>query len=407
MPTPIVLATLLQHLGLVKRKGVPFDGFCNWDANSITDTGRDGCGRLLPEVVLVASAPGSETFGARIRRLRHQNGLTQRQLAARVGIDFTYLSKLENDQQGQSPGEDLVGRLAEELDVDPEELLALAGKVPVDLLRSRAREDPEFARSLRRLPAIPRGRIAELVTPPPEMPAIGDLEIVATFEKGPDGAVTCNFRSSFDAQQDQYLIGLVGEKSHRDRLRDDDAPIHDLLVIRGLGAPGGPTAVQEIVQRYRIAVRCRDGSAGDYEAVELEQLRDTSTRWTPRNKEDEFPLSVLRARLPPQRAGKRRRIEVAYRFTIPRNLGLWFWRASRPTYVSTITVDARQLTGDLDCVFEDFLPNYDRGSTSSEWSTGMCIVTVRNWLVKGHGVALAWSPLVAATETQDRAPPGC
>jgi transcriptional regulator with XRE-family HTH domain len=354
----------------------------------------------------VAPAPASETFGARIRRLRHQNGLSQRTLASRVGIDFTYLSKLENDQEGQSPGEELVGKLAREFDEDPEDLLALAGKVPVEKLRSRAREDAGFARSLRRLPAIPDGRIAELVTPPPEMPAIGELEILAKFETDQEQPVTCKFRSSFDAQQDQYLIGLVGEKSHRDRLRDDDAPIHDLLVIGGLGTPRGPSAVQEIVRRYQISVRCRDGSSGDFEAVELEQLQDPSTLWNPRSTEDHFPLMVLRAGLPPQRAGKRRRIEVAYRFTLPKNLGLWFWRASRPTYVSTITVDARQLTGDLDCVFEDFLPNYDRGRTSSEWSTGMYIVTVRNWLVKGHGVALAWSPLVAP-ESGDGAPPRC
>ena len=34
-----------------------------------------------------------ETFGQRIRRLRRSRGLTQRQLAEQLGIDFTYLSK--------------------------------------------------------------------------------------------------------------------------------------------------------------------------------------------------------------------------------------------------------------------------------------------------------------------------
>jgi transcriptional regulator with XRE-family HTH domain len=352
----------------------------------------------------VAPAPNSETFGARIRRLRHQNRLSQRQLALQVGIDFTYLSKLENDQQGQSPGEELVGRLAKELDEDPEELLALAGKVPVDILRSRARADAGFARSLRRLPAIPDGRIAELVTPPPEMAAIGDLDIVAKFETSPPRRVTCGFRSSFDAQQDHYLIGLVGERSHRDRLREEDAPIHDLFVISGLDAPHGSLRTQEIVGRYEISVRYRDGNDGDYEAVELEQLPDTSTLWNPRKVEDRFPLMVLRAGFPVPRAGRRRRIELAYRFNLPKDFGLWFWRASRPTYVSTITVDATDLKGDLDCAFEHFLPSYDRGGTWAEWSSGVYIVNVNNWVVKGHGVQLAWAPPIVI-EPRNGGPP--
>ena len=59
-------------------------------------------------------------------------------------------SKVENER-GERPGEELVRRLAELLGADPEELLALAGKVPPEL-RDRAQGDPEFARFLRRLP---------------------------------------------------------------------------------------------------------------------------------------------------------------------------------------------------------------------------------------------------------------
>ena len=35
-------------------------------------------------------------FGARLRELRKQAGMSLRELADRVGIDFTYLSKIEN-----------------------------------------------------------------------------------------------------------------------------------------------------------------------------------------------------------------------------------------------------------------------------------------------------------------------
>lgn len=91
-----------------------------------------------------------ETFGQRIQRLRRERRLTQRQVAADLGLDFTYLSKLENGR-GELPGEETVRKLATVLETDEEELLALAGKVPSEL-RSRAQHDLEFARFLRRLP---------------------------------------------------------------------------------------------------------------------------------------------------------------------------------------------------------------------------------------------------------------
>jgi HTH-type transcriptional regulator, competence development regulator len=95
--------------------------------------------------------PDQETFGQRIQRLRRERGLTQRQVAKDLDIDFTYLSKLENGRDGEVPGEETVRKLAALLKTDEEELLALAGKVPAEL-RARAQRDVAFARFLRRLP---------------------------------------------------------------------------------------------------------------------------------------------------------------------------------------------------------------------------------------------------------------
>jgi transcriptional regulator with XRE-family HTH domain len=49
-----------------------------------------------------------------------------------VGIDHTYLSKIENEKLtfGDYPSEELVCKLAEDLDADPNELLLLAEKIP-------------------------------------------------------------------------------------------------------------------------------------------------------------------------------------------------------------------------------------------------------------------------------------
>jgi transcriptional regulator with XRE-family HTH domain len=109
-----------------------------------------------PEASGVApSDPESDapSFGRRIQELRRYSGLTQRQAAEKLSIDFTYLSKLENSR-GEPPGEDTIRGLAELFGADPEELLALAGKVPIEL-RARAATDQEFALFLRRLPALP------------------------------------------------------------------------------------------------------------------------------------------------------------------------------------------------------------------------------------------------------------
>jgi HTH-type transcriptional regulator, competence development regulator len=101
-----------------------------------------------------------QTFGQAIRELRRAKGLTQRVVAAAVGIDFTYLSKLENDR-GEPPSERLVRDLAEVLEADAEELQALAGRIPGEL-RERAQADVNFARFLRRLPNLDQPELEKI-----------------------------------------------------------------------------------------------------------------------------------------------------------------------------------------------------------------------------------------------------
>src|SRR5262245_32315266 len=72
-------------------------------------------------------------FGERLRELRKQQGLTLRELAESVGVDFTYLSKIENGKAGYLPGADTIRELAEVLKVDALELLRIADKVPPEM----------------------------------------------------------------------------------------------------------------------------------------------------------------------------------------------------------------------------------------------------------------------------------
>lgn len=73
------------------------------------------------------------TLGQRVRELRRQQSLTQRQLAERTGVAFSYLSKIENDKLEHTPSVKTLQDLARALSVDELELMELADKLPAVL----------------------------------------------------------------------------------------------------------------------------------------------------------------------------------------------------------------------------------------------------------------------------------
>lgn len=83
-------------------------------------------------------------FGQRVRSLRLEKGLTLRGLAEKVGVGFTYISKVENGKLdfADYPGYALIVKLAKALDADEDELLILGEKIP-DKIRRRVLERPE------------------------------------------------------------------------------------------------------------------------------------------------------------------------------------------------------------------------------------------------------------------------
>lgn len=86
-------------------------------------------------------------FGPYLRDLRRRRRLTQQQLADAVGIDFTYLSKIENARV-DPPSEAAIRKLAAALQTDAEEMLARAAKVDPGL-KDAAAAEPELALLLR------------------------------------------------------------------------------------------------------------------------------------------------------------------------------------------------------------------------------------------------------------------
>lgn len=106
----------------------------------------------------------SQTFGQQLREARQSKGYSQRELASLVGVNYTYLSKLENNRSDYPPKEDIIQALAQHLELDATELGYLAGRITAedakavqDLAKQyqkqmpvllRKMQDPKFAEKL-------------------------------------------------------------------------------------------------------------------------------------------------------------------------------------------------------------------------------------------------------------------
>jgi len=74
---------------------------------------------------------GREKFGAFIRREREAKGLSLRDMAKKIKVSPTFLSKVETEDW--KPGEEKLRNIAQVIGCDPDDLLAQAGRVPTEL----------------------------------------------------------------------------------------------------------------------------------------------------------------------------------------------------------------------------------------------------------------------------------
>lgn len=97
---------------------------------------------------------GNKDFGERIRKLREEKKqkdprFSLRQFALAIGVSATFLSKVETGEF-PPPSADNIKRMAELLEVNADELLALAGKVDPDLpeiIREKPKAVADFLRT--------------------------------------------------------------------------------------------------------------------------------------------------------------------------------------------------------------------------------------------------------------------
>ena len=108
-----------------------------------------------------------ETLGQYIREQREKlrradSSFSIRKLATRIGVEPSYLSKIERGQI-PPPSEIKIRLLAHELREDPDVMLALAGKVSSDLQATIRKRPRLFAELIRELKDLPDNAVLRLV----------------------------------------------------------------------------------------------------------------------------------------------------------------------------------------------------------------------------------------------------
>ena len=70
-----------------------------------------------------------KSFGESLRQLRKDRRITQRELASKIGVDFSYISKIETGAL-EPPAEEIIIKISKVLEVDEESMIMLAKKIP-------------------------------------------------------------------------------------------------------------------------------------------------------------------------------------------------------------------------------------------------------------------------------------
>jgi transcriptional regulator with XRE-family HTH domain len=92
------------------------------------------------------------TFGQLLKEHRRNINISQRELAKRINVDFSYISKIENDHL-PPPAANTIVAICEVLEISSETLLSIAGKIPDDIQKTvgESKAAQEFLRQAQHL----------------------------------------------------------------------------------------------------------------------------------------------------------------------------------------------------------------------------------------------------------------
>ena len=105
---------------------------------------------------------GKDIRKKREKRYEQDRAYSVRKTAARIGVEPSYLSKIERGEQ-PPPSEKAILLLAKELDLDSDVLLARAGKIPGDVKEAILRKPETLPGLVRKLGKKPRQELVELL----------------------------------------------------------------------------------------------------------------------------------------------------------------------------------------------------------------------------------------------------
>ena len=108
------------------------------------------------------------TFGKVLQKIRRSKDMTQREVAKKIDMDFSYFSRLENDRFDSKPVPDTISKIADALNCDEkerDELMGAAGRITGELERAAqmANKNPEMMKLFRSAIHLSPERLAHYV----------------------------------------------------------------------------------------------------------------------------------------------------------------------------------------------------------------------------------------------------
>lgn len=108
------------------------------------------------------------SFGKTLQRIRRDKGMTQREVAHIIEMDYSYFSRLENDRFDSKPTRETIDKIAEGLKCTEDErgeLLAAAGRIDEELEKAAhiASGQPKIGKLFKAMVKLPPEKIDEIM----------------------------------------------------------------------------------------------------------------------------------------------------------------------------------------------------------------------------------------------------
>lgn len=119
-------------------------------------------------IIFHTEGTGNVTFGKTLQRIRRSKGVTQRDVAQKIDMDYSYFSRLENDRFDSKPTRETIEKIAEALECTDEErgeLLAAAGRIDEELENAAriAGGQPKLGRLFKAVVQLPPEKIDDIM----------------------------------------------------------------------------------------------------------------------------------------------------------------------------------------------------------------------------------------------------